>query len=123
MTVEFSWFSHSFLHYFDYSRLLKALGSCTVEDRCAVPARYNQMFGKNLVDVIEKECGNRPFGKALQYFSVDPVQAECEMLEDACKGFGTNENFLFSIICGRSNSEIALLKVRSFRASCCSNDG
>lgn len=96
------------------SLLLKALGGCTPESRCVIPARYYQLFGKNLVDVVESECGNRVFGKALQYFAVDPVQAECNMLEEACKGFGTNEIFLFSIISGRFNEEIAILKVRSF---------
>jgi hypothetical protein len=93
------------------SRLLKALGSCSPENRCVVPGRYYQMFGKNLVDVVKSECGSKVFGTALQYFALDPVHAECEMVEDACQGFGTNEIFLFSIICGRSNQEIALLKV------------
>jgi Annexin len=99
------------IHHCYYSRLLKALGRCGPDERCKIPARYFQMFGKNLVDVVESECGHRVFGRALQYMAVDPVAAECEMIEDACKGFGTNEIFLFSIICGRSNEEIALLKV------------
>lgn len=92
------------------NRLLKALGRCNVEERCMVPARYFQIYNKKLVDVIESECGNRVFGRALQYMAVDPVAAECEMIEDAVKGFGSNEIFLFSIIAGRNNDEIKLLK-------------
>jgi hypothetical protein len=80
--------------------------------RSMVPGRYFQMFHKDLVALMKSECGNRDFGTALQYLAVDPVHAECMMIEDACKGLGTHEIFLFSIICGRSNKEIDLLKVR-----------
>lgn len=61
---------------------------------------------------MESECGNKVFGTALQFLAVDPVHAECLMIEEACQGIGTKEMLLFSIICGRSNSEIELLKVR-----------
>lgn len=94
----------------DEKRLCKTLANSTLETRCKIPARYYQMFGDTLVDVVRKECGNRAMGRALQYLAVDPLQAECEMIEDALQGFGSNDVFLFSIICGRSNEEVALLK-------------
>jgi hypothetical protein len=61
---------------------------------------------------MKSECGSRDFGTALQFLAVDPVHAECLMIEEACQGIGTYEMLLFSIICGRSNREIELLKVR-----------
>lgn len=71
------------------------------------------MFKKELQAVIKSECGNKDFGTALQFLAVDPVEAECDMVDRACKGFGTNEMLLLSIICGRTNKEIEILKVRS----------
>jgi Annexin len=96
---------------------LKALGGSNAETRCMIPARYFQLYNKSLIDVIKSECGNRVFGTALQYLAVDPVHAECLMIEEACAGFGTDENFLFSIICGRSNADIVALKVRDVMLS------
>lgn len=94
-----------------YSALIQAIGRCSPELRCAVPTRYEEMFEKKLQNVIQSECGNKDFGIALQFLSVDPVEAECDMIDRACKGFGTDELLLLTIICGRTNTEIDLLKV------------
>jgi hypothetical protein len=94
--------------YFHRRRLLKAMGSQSAENRCKVPLRYKEIHGKELKAVIKSECGSRDFGTALQFLAVDPVHAECDMVDKACKGSGL---LLFSIICGRSNKEIDILKV------------
>lgn len=86
----------------------------TMEQRCVVPIRYKELFKKNLSDVIKSECGNRDFGTAAQFLAVDPVHAECLILDKACKGVGTDELLLSTVICGRSNVEMELLKVREF---------
>jgi len=57
-----------------------------MEQRCKVHLKYKEMFGKELKDVIKSECGKRAFGTALQYLSMAPDMAECQMLRDACKG-------------------------------------
>jgi hypothetical protein len=100
---------HSLIHV--YSALIQAIGRCSPELRCVVPTRYEEMFEKKLQNVIQSECGNKDFGIALQFLSVDPVEAECDMIDRACKGFGTDELLLLTIICGRTNAEIDLLKV------------
>ena len=87
------------------------MGGMTMEQRCMVPIRYKELFKKNLLDVIKSECGNRDFGTAAQFLAVDPVHAECLMLDKACKGVGTDELLLSTIICGRTNKEMELLKV------------
>lgn len=94
--------------------LFKALGSISQENRYKVPVRYEQMFEKKLYDVVKSECGSKPFGKTLQYLSVNPVEAECEMIHAACKGAGTDEFLLVTIIAGRSNKEIDILKKAYF---------
>ncbi|GAX29391.1 hypothetical protein FisN_16Hh169 [Fistulifera solaris] len=98
----------------DEDRLLKAMGSMSPETRYKVALRYKELFGKELVKVMESECGNRNFGFALQLLAVDPVQTECLLIDKACKGAGTDEDLLFSIICGRTNTEIELLKKKYF---------
>jgi hypothetical protein len=88
------------------------MGGMSMEQRCMVPIRYKELYKKNLLDVVKSECGSRDFGTALQFLAVDPVASECLMLDKACKGVGTDELLLTTIICGRSNKEMELLKVR-----------
>ena len=84
----------------------------TLEDQCMVPIRYKDLFEKELVDVMKSECGKKDFGTALQFLAVNPVEAECMMIDKASKGLGTNELLLLTLICGRTNKEMELLKVR-----------
>jgi len=94
--------------------LLKAMGSQTPEQRCKVHIRYKEIFGKELKDVIKSEAGKRPFGQALQFLAVDPIMAECMMIDKACGGVGTSELILSTIICGRANEDMELLKKKYF---------
>lgn len=91
-------------------RLIQAIGSTTGEDRMKIAIKYQDMFEKDLVDVMKSECGSGNFGLALQYVARSPVAAECAMIKKACDGLGTNEKLLYTIICGRSNRDIELLK-------------
>ena len=90
------------------------MGSQNAENRTKVSLRYKQLFDRELNDHLKSECGSRDFGTALQLLAVDPVQAECEMVMKACKGLGTNEKLLATIVCGRTNDEMTLLKKRFF---------
>ena len=93
---------------------MKALGSQSPENRCKVPLRYKELFGKELKDVMKTECGSKDFGLALQFLAQNPVASECDMIMCACKGLGTKEKLLGTIICGRSNAEMTLLKKTFF---------
>ena len=73
------------------------MGSMSGETRCKVPIRYKQMFDKDLRALIKSECGGRDFGTALGFLAVNPVEAEVEMINKACKGLGTNETLLYPI--------------------------
>ena len=70
------------------------------------------MFDKELKDVMKSECGSRDFGTALQFLAAPPLEAECMMIKHACAGLGTDEKVLASIVCGRTNKELNMLKVR-----------
>ena len=87
------------------------MGRLTPEQRCMVPIRYKHMYEKDLKDVMRSECGKRDFGTALQLLAVDPLEADCMIIDKACKGAGTDELLLFTVVCGRSNKEMELLKV------------
>lgn len=91
--------------------LLKSLGSCDPEMRCAVPKRYKERFQIDLKKLMKKEQCNNDFGIALQFLAVDPVHAECDMIRKAIKAPGVHEKVIFSIIGGRSSQELKLLKV------------
>jgi Annexin len=60
--------------------------------------------------VMKKECGSRDFGTALQFLAVPSDVMECDMLMKAMKGVGSDEQLIHSIICGRSNKEMEILK-------------
>jgi hypothetical protein len=80
--------------------------------RCVIPRSYKQRFNIDLKELVKKERGNSDFGIALQLLSVDPVHAECDMIDKAIKTLGAHEKVIFSIIGGRSPQELNFLKVR-----------
>jgi Annexin len=90
------------------------MGSLSPGTRCKVPLRYKELFGKDLKDVMKTECGSKDFGTALQFLAQNPVEAECDMIMSASKGLGTKEKLLGTIICGRSNAEMNILKKKFF---------
>jgi annexin A7/11 len=90
------------------------MGSQSPNTRCKVYLRYNELYEQELVKLMKSECGKRTFGTALMYLAVEPVSAECMMIEKACSGMGTNELLLFTILCGRTNTEMELLKKKYF---------
>jgi Annexin len=97
----------------DELRLIKELAVLSPEDRCKVSLRYKEVHGKELKDVLKRECRG-DFGEALQFLAVPPDVAECDMIKKACKGIGTDETLVYSIICGRSNKEMEILKKKFF---------
>jgi hypothetical protein len=90
------------------------MGSQSPETRCKVYLRYKELYKQELIKVMKSECGKRTFGQALMFLAVDPVTADCLMIDKACSGVGTNELLLFTILCGRTNKEMELLKKRYF---------
>jgi Annexin len=93
------------------------MGSMYSDTRCKVPVRYGTMFdgdGETLMKLMKSECGKKDFGTALQFLALDPISAEAHMIRKAIAGFGTNELLLYSIVVGRSNQEITILKKKYF---------
>ena len=95
--------------------LIKALGNTSAQERKLISIRYEEMYEKELRKLMKKECGDNPFGEALQFLALGPVEAECRMLKEAVDGLGSNELLMYSILCGRSNSDMELLKTTFYK--------
>jgi len=94
----------------DSKRLIKALGATTSEERKKISTRYPEIYAKELRKVMKDECGNSDFGVAMQFLALGPVEAECYMIKKAVDGWGSDKLLLYSILCGRSNDDMILLK-------------
>lgn len=98
----------------DRSRLLVAMGTLTGEQRCYVGMKYKEMFDKDLRDLMKSECGKKDFGYGLQLLALPPDAVDVSLIRKAAKGAGTNERLLHTIICGRSNKDMEVLKKTFF---------
>ncbi len=95
----------------DSKRLIEALGKTTGEERKKISFRYPELHDrKELAKLMKDECGNNDFGTAMQFLGLGPVEAECKMIKKAVDGLGCDALLLHSILCGRSNEDMVLLK-------------
>lgn len=90
-------------------RLIDAIGNTTGEERKKISLRYEELQEENLRKLMKSECGG-DLGVALQYLALGPVEAECRMLKKAVDGLGSNKVMMYSVLCGRSNDDMELLK-------------
>mmetsp|Transcript_3505 Transcript_3505/g.7744 ORF Transcript_3505/g.7744 Transcript_3505/m.7744 type:complete len:269 (-) Transcript_3505:34-840(-) len=68
-----------------------------------------EKYGKELKELMKSEnSGN--FGFLTQLLSLPAPEADAKIIRKATKGLGTNEELLWSVILGRSNEEIRILK-------------
>lgn len=92
------------------NRLIEAIANTTGSERKLISMRYQELHDTELRKLMKSECGDNPFGQALQYLALGPVETECRMLKKAVDGLGSNKIMLYSILCGRSNADMELLK-------------
>jgi len=57
-----------------------------------------------------KKENSGDFGLLTQLLALSTPDAEAKIVRIATKGMGTNEKLLYSVICGRSNEEMEILK-------------
>jgi hypothetical protein len=94
----------------DSKRLIKALGSATGEERKKMSLRFPELHNIELIKLMKDECGKSDFGLAAQLLALGPVEAECRMIKNAVDGMGSDKLMLYTILCGRSNEDMILLK-------------
>lgn len=79
-----------------------------------ISLRYPELFKTPLDELMKKEFGG-DFGLTLKFLSLPMHQAEAAMIRKATKGIGASVNIVWSIMVGRTNSEIDLLKKTYFK--------
>lgn len=98
----------------DEGALIAVLGSKNDVERSLISYRYRELYQKELKDLMRKE-NSGDFGFLTQILSLPVPEAEAKIVRKATKGMGTNESLLCSVICGRSNEEIDILKKAYFK--------
>jgi len=74
---------------------------CTIPERIrpAIFRRYNESFGKGLLEHIKSETSGN-YKKVLEMQAMGPEDCRAALLQQAMKGVGTNEDQLIRVICG-----------------------
>lgn len=95
----------------DEDVLIEVLGSKSPTERYIIARRYPELNdGDEIDDLMKSECGKGDFGFALRLLAMTSDDAEVKLIRECTNHFGTKEHILYTIICGRSNSEIDHLK-------------
>jgi hypothetical protein len=95
------------------SAVIDALANQDATNRYMISFRYKELYNKDLTQVMKKEFSG-DFGRALQFLALPSDKAEAAMIRAATHGIGASVDILYSIICGRTNSELQLLKTAYF---------
>lgn len=82
--------------------------------RHKISLRYKEMFNKDLAELMKKEFSG-DFGVAMKFLALPATEAEAAMLRKATAGIGASADIIYSITCGRTNSELEMLKKAFFK--------
>ena len=99
----------------DASAVIDEIGSYDAEGRYKLAMRYKELNEGQRLDALFKKEFSGDFGTAMVFLGLPPHEAECAMIKKACKGIGAASNVLHSILCGRTNKEMELLKKTYFQ--------
>ncbi|KAG3128666.1 hypothetical protein PI126_g21301 [Phytophthora idaei] len=87
--------------------LASLLLSKTVEQRYLIWWCYRILYKQNLSDLVKSKSD---YGVLLKTLASPLEHVEAEILRKATKGLGTTEEWIYPVVMGRSNADIALLK-------------
>lgn len=97
----------------DDKALVKILGPRSPNERGLISLRYKEWHGQSLRELVKSETSG-DFGYLLQLICFTLPQAEAYILFHAMKGLGTSDRLLYSVLMGRTNEEMGLLKKAYF---------
>ncbi|GMF49206.1 unnamed protein product [Phytophthora fragariaefolia] len=97
----------------DDDALVKLLGPLSPNERGLISLRYKELHGKTLRELVKSETSG-DFGYLLQLICFTLPQAEAYIIFHAMKGAGTSDHLLYSVLMGRTNEEMSLLKKTYF---------
>lgn len=91
------------------SKVIENLATHDPLTRTKIYRRYKELYSQDLAELMAKEFRG-DLGDALEFLAYPPDMAECAMLHKAMKGIGCQVNVIYSILCGRTNSELERIK-------------
>jgi Annexin len=94
-------------------KVIDALATIDSTKRTYVAIRYKELHNIELSELMKKEFSG-DFGLALEFLSLRPDDAEVKMLRRAHQGVGANVNIIWSILLGRTNAEMEMIKKKYF---------
>lgn len=94
-------------------KVIDALATHDATQRTYIAIRYKELYSKDLQELMKKEFSGN-LGEALRFLALRPDHAEAKMIKHATKGIGASPNIIWSIVCGRTNAEIDILKKSYF---------
>ncbi|RLN73474.1 hypothetical protein BBJ28_00015617 [Nothophytophthora sp. Chile5] len=97
----------------DDKALVKIIGPLSPNERGLVSLCYKETHGQSLRELVKSETSG-DFGYLLQIICFSLPQAEAYILFHAMKGAGTSDHLLYSVLMGRTNEEIGLIKKNYF---------
>jgi len=98
----------------DNELVIAAIGK-DATGRWKIAKRYPELYeNKSLSELFKKEFSG-DYGFAMRCLSMPLDEAECYMLKKATDGIGCKPNVIYSIVCGRTNDEINLIKKNYFK--------
>ena len=94
-------------------KVINALATQDASTRYYMNIRYKELFDKELDAVMKKEFSG-DFGLALKFLSLPSDKAEAAMLRKGMSGIGAAVKIVWSIMVGRTNTEMEILKKTYF---------
>lgn len=94
--------------------VIDAIATKDATERWKLSKRYEELFNKKLEDLMKKEFSG-DFAFAMRCLAMPLDQAECFMIKKATDGVGCSVKIVYSVMCGRTNAELELLKKNYFK--------
>ena len=90
----------------------KYIGNCSPIELMTISREYHRNYGKSLLKVIDSEfSGNiKKLIKTVLYANICPSEYFAKRINEAVKGFGTNEKILNRVIVTRNEIDIPIIK-------------
>jgi hypothetical protein len=95
-------------------KVIDTLANKDAEERWKLTKRYPELHDKPLAELMKSEFKG-DFGRAMTMLAMPLDEAECYMIKKATDGVGCNVHVVYSILCGRTNDELNMIKKNYFK--------
>merc|ERR1719189_817911 len=90
-------------------KIINVTNSYSHAQRMVIKDMFTQLYKRNLMKDLESELSGK-FEKMTLGFWMDPGRYDAMLVENACKGMGTDEEVLTEVICTASPTELQLMQ-------------